>query len=152
LPLSPLEINQCWYSVACLFYTLQVGIHVLIFFLANLAKGNMSFCHHLVSVVCHLFTFHILIFSENPQPNELKFGRKHLWKVLSKECTFCYDPLPNMVTITCCFSAKHAALRTKSKDWLAQNQNNVSEWGGVFIRGLLFQWASILKIQLSLLV
>ena len=27
-----------------------------------------------------------------------------------------------------CFSAKHAALRRKSKDWLARNQNNVSEW------------------------
>jgi hypothetical protein len=41
--------------------------------LANLAKGNMSFCHHLVSVICHPFTFHILIFfSENLQPNELK--------------------------------------------------------------------------------
>jgi hypothetical protein len=26
--------------------------------LANLAKGNMSFCHHLVSIVCHPFTFH----------------------------------------------------------------------------------------------
>jgi hypothetical protein len=29
----------------------------------------------------------------------------------------------------CCFSAKRAALRRKSKDWLARNQNNVSEWG-----------------------
>ena len=26
------------------------------------------------------------------------------------------------------FSAKHAALRSKSKDWLARNQDNVSEW------------------------
>jgi hypothetical protein len=51
-------------------------IHILIFFLANLAKGNMSFCHHLVSVVCHPFTFHILIFSsENPRPNERAHGK-----------------------------------------------------------------------------
>jgi hypothetical protein len=28
----------------------------------------------------------------------------------------------------CCFSAKHAALRRKSKDWLARNQDNVSKW------------------------
>jgi hypothetical protein len=47
-------------------------------------------------VVCHLLTFHILIFSETHQPKELKFSRKHLWKVLYKECTFCYDPLPSM--------------------------------------------------------
>ena len=48
-------------------------------------------------VVCHLLTFHILIFSsETHQPNELKLSRKDLWKVLSKECTFCYDTLPSM--------------------------------------------------------
>ena len=39
----------------------------------------------------------------------------------------------------CCFSTKHAGLRRKSKDWLARNQNNVSEWNDMFIRGLLFQ-------------
>jgi hypothetical protein len=33
-----------------------------------------------------------------------------------------------------CFSTKYKALRRKSKDWLAQNQDNVSEW-----EGLLFQ-------------
>ena len=48
----------------------------------------------------------------------------------------------------CCFSAKHAALRRKNKDWLAWNQDNV--W--ISIRGLLFQWASTIKIQLSVLV
>ena len=31
----------------------------------------------------------------------------------------------------CCFSAKNAALRRKSKDWLARNQNNVSEWSDI---------------------
>ena len=30
------------------------------------------------------------------------------------------------IDICCCFPAKHAALRRKSKDWLARNQNNVS--------------------------
>jgi hypothetical protein len=39
----------------------------------------------------------------------------------------------------CCFSAKHAALRRKSKDVLARNQNNVSEWSDMSTRGLLFQ-------------
>jgi hypothetical protein len=51
----------------------------------------------------------------------------------------------------CCFSAKHAALRRKSKDWLAQNQDNVSDWGDMSIHGLLLQWASTIKIQLIVL-
>ena len=37
-----------------------------------------------------------------------------------------------------CFSAKQAALRRKSKDWMAWNQNNVSEWD-MSTHRLLFQ-------------
>jgi hypothetical protein len=47
-------------------------------FLAHLAKGKVSFCHHLASVVRRPLTFHIVVFSsETPQPNELKLGSKH---------------------------------------------------------------------------
>jgi hypothetical protein len=36
-------------------------------------------------------------------------------------------------------SIKHAAFRRKSKEWLARNQADVSEWCDMFTRGLLFQ-------------
>jgi hypothetical protein len=39
----------------------------------------------------------------------------------------------------CCFSAKNAASRRKSKDWLARNQNNVFEWSDTSHCGLLFR-------------
>ena len=39
----------------------------------------------------------------------------------------------------CCSSAKHTALRRKRKEWLARNQDNVSEWSDMSIRRLLFQ-------------
>ena len=39
----------------------------------------------------------------------------------------------------CCFSAKHTTLRRKSKDGLAQNQDNVFEWSDMSTRRLLFQ-------------
>jgi hypothetical protein len=51
---------------------------IMLSFLAHLAKGKVSFYHHLASVVGGVrspLTFHILIFStETPQPNELKIS------------------------------------------------------------------------------
>ena len=50
-----------------------------------------------------------------------------------------WDQTKTYVIGMCCFSAKHAALRSESKDWLARNQNNVSEWSDMSTCGLLFQ-------------
>ena len=52
----------------------------------------------------------------------------------------------------CCFSTKHAALRNKSTSWLDRDQNNVSVWSDISTSRLLFQWASNMKIQLSVLI
>jgi hypothetical protein len=43
----------------------------------------------------------------------------------------------NKISI-CCFSAKHTALKSKSKYWLARNQVNVSEWSDMSTSELCF--------------
>jgi hypothetical protein len=52
----------------------------------------------------------------------------------------------------CCFSAKHAVIKRKSKYWLARNQNNMCEWSDMSTCWLLFQWVSTMQIQLNVLV
>ena len=75
----------------------------------------------------------------------------------SSAVDFGFEPLSgqtkNLIKIdSFCFSAKHLALRSKSKDGLAQNQDNVSEWSDMCTFGLSFQWASTIKIKQSMLV
>ena len=50
------------------------------------------------------------------------------------------DQTKDYVIGICCFSAKHSALRRTSKDWFARNQDNVSEWSNMSIRGM---WVSM---------
>ena len=45
-----------------------------------------------------------------------------------------FEPRKDFKIFICCFSAKHAALRTKSNYWLARNQNNMSEWSDMSTR------------------
>ena len=44
-----------------------------------------------------------------------------------------------------CFSTKHAALRRKNKDCLAQNYHNVFEWGEMSLHRPLFECVSTIK-------
>jgi hypothetical protein len=48
--------------------------------------------------------------------------------------------------------AKQAALKSKNKDWLALNKDNVSEWSDMSTHGLLFLWADTTIIQCNMLV
>ena len=50
-----------------------------------------------------------------------------------------YNQTQDYEIVSCCFSTKHVALMSKSKDWLDRNQNNVSEWSNMSNYGLLFQ-------------
>ena len=51
----------------------------------------------------------------------------------------------------CRFCAKHATIRSKSKDWLALNQYNVSEWSdNVYPQTVVSE--TTMKLQLILLV
>ena len=49
------------------------------------------------------------------------------------------NPKTYLIGISC-LSANHAALRSKSKEWLARYQSNVSEWNDMSSLGLLVQY------------
>ena len=58
--------------------------------------------------------------------------------------------LTSNLTQICPVSTQHERVRPLTG--IARNRNVVSEWSGMSTRGLLFQWASIINIQHSVLI
>jgi hypothetical protein len=133
---------------------------VSISFLAHLAKGNVSFCHHLASVVYRPLTFHILIFSSETKSQLIwnlvgsidKISYNHIHFVLlaplSKNAVISQTNYTNLETLTFFWIFwLNVQIRSFSAiyywyfNWLIANNK---KW---ILKIFTFQW---LKIDLSL--
>ena len=92
---------------------------------------HRKYCCHTESCIDNIFTL-----SENISFIYTSFRNRKKKDPLAIFSGLLSQVKPNTIIKTgiCCFSGKHAALSSKSIDWLAQIQDNVSEWNwwGIF--------------------
>ena len=110
---------------------------------------NIGFCSYWKETIFHILALNTiyliwvvafvrgLLWYNNSERARLKCGRSWVWApIWSNQRPY------HWYTGICRFSAKCAALSSKSKDGLARNQDSVSEWSEISTGGLLFQWAN----------
>ena len=83
------------------------------------------------------------------QPSRTPFLRHLQRKLLTKQTWRREVYAKDYSLHICCFSTKHIELKSKSKDWLTRNQDDVSNWSSMSTWGPLFRWFSPIKIELD---
>jgi hypothetical protein len=115
------KFTTSWEPLFCQIHHLM-GASVL----SNSSHGNLCFVNFITSwepLFCQIHHLTGASVLSNSSPHR----------------SLCFVKFINSCEPICFFSAKHATLRRKGKDWLARNQNNVSEWSNMSTRGLFFQ-------------
>ena len=127
-------------------FLLAIVLSVLLQCIASLVSSNFSYKFQIPSFTSPFKHATFLPINCGVIPLKVFF---FLWTYISNVVDHGFEPrsVQNQRLGICGFSAKHAAFGKKSKEWLARNHDE-SEWGDMFIPGLLFQWASTIKLQL----
>ena len=90
-----------------------------------------------------IFIIMIYLFIKNSAESSSRIGGVIVNVLASNVVDRGFEPrsgqTKDYITVIACLSARHSALRSKGKEWLTRNQDNMSEWRDLSTRELLFQ-------------